>query len=80
MLTCDSEAVKRREIGRLAARVHVEFRTDAPDEFRRAAFRGKHSGQKKKIARLHCFRIGAERLRRRPAPNAPDARARPLVQ
>ena len=40
MLTCDSEAVKRREIGRLAARVHVEFRTDAPDEFRRAAFRG----------------------------------------
>src|SRR6266853_5601775 len=65
MLTCDSEAVKRREIGRLAARVHVEFRTDAPDEFRRAAFRGKHSGQKKKIDRLHCFRIGAERLRRR---------------
>src|SRR5882762_6408689 len=65
MLTCDREAVKRREIGRLAARVHVEFRTDAPDEFRRAAFRGKHSGQKKKIARLHCFRIGAERLRRR---------------
>jgi hypothetical protein len=36
-----------------------------PDEFRCAAFRGKHPAQKKQIARLRCFRIDAERLRRR---------------
>ena len=29
------------------------------------AFRGKHPAQKKQIARLHRFHIGAERLRRR---------------
>jgi len=36
-----------------------------PDEFRCAAFRGKHPAQKKRIARLRCVRIDAERLRRR---------------
>jgi len=36
-----------------------------PDEFRCAAFRGKHPAQKKQIARLRCFRIDVERLRRR---------------
>jgi hypothetical protein len=65
MLPRDSEGVERREVSRLAPRFHIELRADAPDEFRRAAFGGKHSGQKKQIARLHRFRIGAERLRRR---------------
>ena len=61
----DSEDVERREVSRLAPRFHIELRADASNEFRRAAFRGKHPGQKKQIARLHRFRIGAERLRRR---------------
>ena len=52
-------------MSRLAPRFHIEFRADAPDEFRRAAFRGKHPAQKKQIARLHRFHIGAKRLRRR---------------
>jgi len=34
----------------------VEFRADAPDEFRFAAYRGKHSGEEKQVARLHRFR------------------------
>ena len=63
MLSRNREGVERREVGRFAPRFHVEFRADAPHEFRRAAFRGEHAGQKKQIARLHRFRIGAERLR-----------------
>jgi hypothetical protein len=43
----------------------VEFRADAPDEFRFAAYRGKHSGEKEQVARLHRFRVDAEWLRRR---------------
>src|SRR5215471_337891 len=42
-----------------------ELRTDGPGEFRRATLRGKHTGQKKQIARLQCFGIRAEWLRRR---------------
>jgi hypothetical protein len=45
--------------------VSVEFRTDAPDEFRFASYSGKHSGEKEQVARLHRFRVDAERLRRR---------------
>jgi hypothetical protein len=55
MLPGDSEAIERRKVSRIASRLHVELRADAPDEFRRAAFRRKHPGQKKQIARLHRF-------------------------
>src|SRR5438309_7241228 len=65
MLPRDSEAVQRREASRLAPRLDVELRPDAPREFRPVAFRRKHPAQKKQIARLHRFHIGAERLRRR---------------
>src|SRR6266513_1519566 len=65
MLPRDSEGVERREVSRLAPRFHIELRSDAPDEFRPAAFRGKHATEKKQIARLHRFHISAERLRRR---------------
>jgi len=44
------------------ARFHIEFRADAPDEFRPPAFCGEHPGQKKQIARLHRLHIGTERL------------------
>ena len=64
MLPRDRQGVERREVSRLAPRFHIELRADAPNEFRHATFRGKHPGQKKQIARLHRFRIGAERLRR----------------
>ena len=65
MLPRDSEDIERREVSRLAPRFHIELRADAPNEFRRVAFRGKHPAQKEQIARLHRFHIGAERLRRR---------------
>jgi hypothetical protein len=65
MLLRDSEDVERREVSRLAPRFHIELRADTPNEFRPVAFRGKHPAQKKQIARLHRFHIGAERLRRR---------------
>src|SRR5258708_6804739 len=65
MFSRDSKDVKRREVSRLAPSFHIELRADAPNEFRRMAFRGKHPAQKKQIARLHCFHIGTERLRRR---------------
>jgi hypothetical protein len=44
--------------------LHVESGADAPDEFRFAAYSGKHSGEKNEAARLHRFRVDAERLRR----------------
>jgi len=47
-----------------------------PDEFRCAAFRGKHPAQKKQIARLRWFRIDAERLRRRREMTVPENVAR----
>src|SRR5208283_316744 len=65
MLPRNRKAVERREASRLAPRVHTQLRSDAPYEFRLATFRRKHPSQKKQIARAHCFRIGAERLRRR---------------
>ena len=36
-----------------------------PMNFRFAAYRGKHSGEKEQVARLHRFRVDAERHRRR---------------
>src|SRR5207245_7695267 len=39
MLPRDSEGVERREVSRLAPRFHIALRSDAPDEFRPAAFR-----------------------------------------
>src|SRR5438876_124200 len=65
MLPRDSEDVERRKVSRLAPRFHIELRADAPNEFCPVAFRGKHPAQKKQMARLHRFHIGAERLRRR---------------
>src|SRR6266851_9324536 len=65
MFSRDSKDVERREVSRLAPRVHIERRADAPNEFRAATFGGKHPGKKKQIARLHRFHIGAERLGRR---------------
>jgi hypothetical protein len=66
----DSEDVERREVSCFAPRFHIELRADAPNEFRPVAFRGKHPAQKKQIARLHRFHIGAERLRGRREVNA----------
>jgi hypothetical protein len=65
MLSSDSKNVDRREVSRLAPRFYIELRADAPSEFRPVAIRGKHPAQKKQIARLHGFHIGAVRLRRR---------------
>jgi hypothetical protein len=65
MLPRDSEAVERCQVRGLASCLDVEFRADAPDEFRFAAYRGKHSGEKEQVARLHRFRVDAEWLRRR---------------
>src|SRR5256886_8618145 len=64
MLPRDSEDVERREVSRLAPRFYIELRADAPNEFCPVTFRGKHPAQKKQIARLHRFHIGAERLSR----------------
>src|SRR5207237_4810623 len=55
MLPGDSEAIERRKVSRVASRLHIELCPDAADEFRRAAFRRTHPGQKKQIARLHRF-------------------------
>jgi hypothetical protein len=52
-------------VSRLATRLHIELGADAPNEFRLAALRGKHSGQKKQITRLNRFHVRAERLGRR---------------
>src|SRR6202040_173630 len=65
ILPRDREDVERREASRVAPRFHIEFRADAPNEFRPVAFRGKHPAQKKQIARLHDFYIGTKRLRGR---------------
>src|SRR5437016_11558547 len=65
MLPRDSEDVERREVSRLAPGFYIELRANAPNEFRLVTFRGKHPAQKKQIAGLHRFHIGAERLRRR---------------
>ena len=47
MLPSDGEDIERCEVNRLAPSFHFELRSDAPNEFRRAAFRGKHPRQKK---------------------------------
>ena len=65
MLPSDSEAIERGKVSRVASGIDVELGTDLPDEFRRSAFRRKHPSQKKQIARLHRFRVCAERLGRR---------------
>jgi hypothetical protein len=65
MLARNSEDVERREVRRLAPRFHIKLRSDPPNEFCFAAFRGKHPSQKEQIAGLHRFRIGAERRGRR---------------
>src|SRR5260370_7487211 len=64
MLPRDSEGIERRQPSRLLACFHIEFRTDAPDEFRFAAYSGKHSRQEKQVARLYRLRINTERLGR----------------
>ncbi len=63
MLPRDSEGVERRQPSRLVACFHIEFHADATNEFRSAAIRGEHSGQKKQVSRLHCLHVDAERLR-----------------
>jgi hypothetical protein len=52
-------------VGGLAACLDVEFPADVPDEFRFAAYSGKHSGEEEQVASLHLFRVNVERLRRR---------------
>jgi hypothetical protein len=47
------------------ASFHIELRADTPNEFRPVAFREKRHAQKKQIARLRRFQIGAERFKRR---------------
>src|SRR5258707_14035219 len=65
MFSRDREAVERREVSCFASSFDVELGADAPDKFRDAAFCGKHPGEKKQIACLHRFHIGAERFGRR---------------
>src|SRR5713101_7237657 len=65
MLPHGSEGVERCQESGLASRLHIELRADTRDEFRFAAYSGKHSGEKEQVARLHRFRVDAERLRRR---------------
>src|SRR5580704_205829 len=64
MLPRDSEGVERCQVSGLASRLHIEFRAHAPDEFRFAAYSGKHSGEKEQVARLYRLRINTERLGR----------------
>src|SRR5579872_3691321 len=64
MLPCDREGVERRKASRRTPCFHIEFRANAPDDFRFADYSGKHSSKKKQVARLHRFRVDAERLRR----------------
>src|SRR5215471_14998380 len=65
MLPCNSERIECRQMSGLAPHFHIKLCANAPDEFRRPAFRGKHPRQKKQISRLYGFRIRAKRLRRR---------------
>jgi hypothetical protein len=65
VLPRDSQAVERCQVSGLASCLDVEFRADAPDEFRFAAYRGKHPSEKQQVTGLHRFRVDAERLRRR---------------
>src|SRR5580704_12047020 len=62
MLAGDSENVEGSELSGLARCFDVEFRTDTASEFCAVAFGGKHAAEKKQIAGLHCFHVGAERL------------------
>src|SRR5271170_5364803 len=64
MLSRHRKGVKRREVCRGTSRVFIELCAEAPDKFRRASFGGKHSRQKKQVAGLHRFHVGAERFRR----------------
>src|SRR4029077_10463206 len=64
MFPCDREGIQRRKMRRFASRFHIELGADAPDEFRHAAFRREHAGEKKQITCLDCFRINAKRFRR----------------
>src|ERR1700730_18200188 len=57
-------------MGCLAPLFYVEFRAQSANNFRSAAFRGKHSAQEKQIASFNRFHIGAERLRWRGELNA----------
>jgi len=65
MLPCDSQAIERREVSGVPPRLHIKFRSDAPNKLRASTFGRHHPREKKQIARLYCFRLGAERLRRR---------------
>ncbi len=65
MLPRDCKAIESSEISRFPPGFHIKLRADAPNELRRAAFGGKHPGQKKQIACLHRFHIDAKRLRLR---------------
>src|SRR5262249_56864972 len=49
-------------LGEVACCQFDACRADTPNEFCQAAFRGKHDAQKKQIASLRRFHIGAERL------------------
>src|ERR1700736_6339852 len=64
MFPRDRERIQRRKMSRFASRFHVELGADAPDEFRRAAFRREHAGEKKQITCLDRFRINAKRFLR----------------
>ena len=65
MFSRDREDIERREVSCFASSFDVELDADAPDEFRGAAFGGKHAGKEKQIACLHRFHISAERFGRR---------------
>ena len=60
MLSCNRKSVERRDVRRFTSCFDIQLRANAPNEFRCATFRGKHTGKKKKIAGLNRFDIGAE--------------------
>ncbi len=65
MLSRHGEDIEGREMSGLASPLDIQLSPDAPNDFRRAPFGGKHARQEQQVAGLYCLGIRAERLRRR---------------
>ena len=50
MLPRDSKGIERGQVSGIASRLYVEFRADAPDEFRLAAYGGNGSDTQRPFA------------------------------
>jgi len=62
MLAGDSEKIEGSELSGLARCLDVEFGTDTANKFRAVTLGGKHAAEKKQIAGLHGFHVGAKGL------------------